>query len=57
MLQSMSNGVITFDEDDLGRSCNGAGGRIIRKQSEAVVGLGPAAVSYTHLTLPTILLV
>lgn len=41
MLQSMSNGVITFDEDDLGRSCNGAGGRIIRKPSEDVVGLGP----------------
>ena len=44
MLQSMSNGVITFDEDDLGRSCNGAGGRIIRKTSEAVVGLAPADI-------------
>jgi len=44
MLQSMSNGVITFDEDDLGRSCNGAGGRIIRKPSEAVVGLGPVDI-------------
>ena len=41
MLQSMSNGVITFDEDDLSRSCNGAGGKIIRKPIEDVVGMSP----------------
>ena len=38
MLQSMSNGVITFDEDDISRSCNDAGASIIRQSVDNVVG-------------------
>ena len=38
MLQSMSNGVITFDPDGVVRTCNAAGGRIFRVGPDAVVG-------------------
>ena len=44
MLQSMSNGVITFDEGGLGKSCNGAGSKIIRKTPEDVIGRNPEEV-------------
>ncbi|MEC9346759.1 MAG: GAF domain-containing protein [Pseudomonadota bacterium] len=38
MLQSMSNGVVTFDEDGVCRTCNAAGARIMRTTSKDVVG-------------------
>jgi len=38
MLQSMSNGVITFDGDGATRTCNAAGGRILRIDPEAAAG-------------------
>jgi len=38
MLQSMSNGVITFDPDGVVRTCNAAGGRIFRIDPESVAG-------------------
>jgi adenylate cyclase len=39
MLQSMSNGVVTFDEDSLVQTCNAAGARILRRDAEEAVGL------------------
>lgn len=44
MLQSMSNGVITFDEDGLNRTCNQAGERILRADPAALVGKTPQEV-------------
>ena len=38
MLQSMSNGVITFDGDGAARTCNAAGGRILRIDPGAAAG-------------------
>jgi adenylate cyclase len=38
MLQSMSNGVITFGEDAVAQTCNAAGSRILRRKEEDVVG-------------------
>jgi adenylate cyclase len=38
MLESMSNGVVTFDEDGLAQTCNAAGARILRREADAVVG-------------------
>ncbi len=38
MLQSMSNGVITFDEQGLAQTCNAAGSRILRREEPDVVG-------------------
>lgn len=38
MLQSMSNGVVTFDEDGLCRTCNAAGSRILRTAAKEVIG-------------------
>src|SRR5262249_41135510 len=39
MLQSMSNGVVTFDEESLVQTCNASGARILRRDAEGVVGL------------------
>ncbi len=39
MLQSMSNGVVTFDEESVVQTCNAAGARILRRDAEGVVGL------------------
>lgn len=41
MLQSMSNGVITFDEKSENRTCNQAGERILRKAADDLVGQSP----------------
>ena len=38
MLQSMSNGVVTFDEEGLAQTCNASGARILRRDAEEVVG-------------------
>ena len=38
MLQSMSNGVVTFDDEGLVQTCNAAGERILRRDSAEVVG-------------------
>jgi adenylate cyclase len=38
MLQSMSNGVVTFDGDGLVQTCNAAGARILRRDANEVVG-------------------
>ena len=38
MLQSMSNGVLTFDDEFVTRSCNEAGGRILRADPESLGG-------------------
>jgi adenylate cyclase len=38
MLQSMSNGVVTFDEEGRVQTCNAAGIRILRRNSDVVVG-------------------
>ena len=38
MLQSMSNGVVTFDGEGLAQTCNAAGGRILRREAEELVG-------------------
>ncbi len=38
MLQSMSNGVITFDPDGAVRTCNAAGARIFRLDADEVAG-------------------
>lgn len=38
MLQSMSNGVITFDEDGENKTCNAAGGRIMRTSAKEIIG-------------------
>jgi adenylate cyclase len=39
MLQSMSNGVVTFDVESLVQTCNAAGARILRRDADGVVGL------------------
>lgn len=44
MLQSMSNGVITFDEECANRTCNQAGGRILRIEPWELVGKTPLEV-------------
>lgn len=44
MLQSMSNGVITFNPDGAIRTCNAAGGRIFRVDPESIVGEAIATV-------------
>ncbi len=44
MLQSMSNGVITFDEAGLAQTCNAAGSRILRREEPDVVGKAPAEI-------------
>ncbi len=44
MLQSMSNGVITFDEQGLAQTCNAAGSRILRREEPDVVGKSPAEI-------------
>jgi adenylate cyclase len=44
MLESMSNGVITFDVDGRATTCNAAGTRILRCTEEEVVGRSPAEV-------------
>ena len=38
MLQSMSNGVITFDDDGTAQTCNAAAARILRSEVSQVVG-------------------
>lgn len=38
MLQSMSNGVITFDEEGENKTCNAAGGRIMRSSAKEMLG-------------------
>ena len=38
MLESMSNGVITFDEDGRANTCNAAGSRILRRPDDELVG-------------------
>ncbi len=44
MLQSMSNGVITFDGEGLGKSCNGAGSKILGRPLEEVLGNTPPEI-------------
>jgi adenylate cyclase len=44
MLQSMSNGVVTFDEEGVAQTCNAAGLRILRRAEEDVVGLSAEEV-------------
>jgi adenylate cyclase len=44
MLQSMSNGVVTFDDEGLVRACNAAGARILRREAVEVVGHSSAEV-------------
>ena len=44
MLQSMSNGVITFDEEGRASTCNAAGSRILRRTEEELVGKLPEEV-------------
>ncbi len=44
MLQSMSNGVITFDEEGTNRTCNQAGERILRCGAQDLVGKTPEEV-------------
>jgi adenylate cyclase len=44
MLESMSNGVITFDEDGQVTTCNAAGTRILRRAEEELVGKPPDEV-------------
>lgn len=38
MLQSMSNGVVTFDEEREAKTCNAAGARIMRVAAKEVIG-------------------
>lgn len=38
MLQSMSNGVVTFDGEGLVQTCNAAGARILRRDGDSIVG-------------------
>jgi adenylate cyclase len=38
MLESMSNGVITFDEEGRASTCNAAGTRILRREEEELLG-------------------
>ncbi|MBY8977602.1 GAF domain-containing protein [Rhodobacteraceae bacterium NNCM2] len=40
MLQSMSNGVITFDDNCVVKTCNGAGIRILRAREDDLIGQG-----------------
>jgi adenylate cyclase len=42
MLESMSNGVITFDEDGLAQTCNAAASRTLRREESDVVGMSSA---------------
>jgi adenylate cyclase len=44
MLESMSNGVITFDEEGSANTCNAAGARILRRTEEELVGRPPEDV-------------
>src|SRR5262249_27926934 len=44
MLESMSNGVITFDEDGRVSTCNAAGTRILRRAEAELVGKVPEEV-------------
>ncbi len=44
MLESMSNGVLTFDEDGLLQTCNAAGSRIVRRREAELAGLPAAQV-------------
>ncbi len=44
MLESMSNGVITFDEEGRVNTCNAAGARILRRTEEELVGEPPEDV-------------
>ncbi len=44
MLESMSNGVITFDEEGRANTCNAAGSRILRRSEEELVGKPPEEV-------------
>ena len=44
MLESMSNGVITFDEDGRASTCNAAGTRILRRAEDELVGRTPEEV-------------
>jgi adenylate cyclase len=41
MLESMSNGVITFDEEGRASTCNAAGTRILRRSEDDLAGLPP----------------
>jgi adenylate cyclase len=38
MLESMSNGVITFDEEGISQTCNAAAARILRREEAEVIG-------------------
>jgi adenylate cyclase len=38
MLESMSNGVITFDEEGIAQTCNAAAARILRREEAEVIG-------------------
>jgi adenylate cyclase len=44
MLESMSNGVITFDDERQVSTCNAAGSRILRRREEDLVGRSPTEV-------------
>lgn len=44
MLASMSNGVITFDEEGRANTCNTAGSRILRQAEEELIGKPPEEV-------------
>jgi adenylate cyclase len=44
MLESMSNGVITFDEEGRVTTCNAAGGRILRRAEDELLGRTPEEV-------------
>src|SRR2546421_1885205 len=44
MLESMSNGVITFDEEGRANTCNAAGTRILRRTEEELAGEPPEEV-------------
>ena len=44
MLQSMSNGVITFDEEGENKTCNAAGARIMRTSAKDILGQKPEEV-------------
>jgi adenylate cyclase len=41
MLESMSNGVITFDDEGRANTCNAAGTRILRRTEDELVGQSP----------------
>ena len=38
MLESMSNGVVTFDDEGIAQTCNAAGARILRREEADVIG-------------------